>query len=93
MAIVAHKSLITLVKSLKSLITRKTLLSTMEKSLKPDEFTGKFYQTFKEDLTSIFLKLFSKTEENKTLPNSFYNVSITQIQKSEKDTTRKENYR
>ena len=92
MAIVAHKSLITLVKSLKSLITRKTLLSTMEKSLKPDEFTGKFYQTFK-DITSIFLKLFSKIEENKTLPNSFYNVSITQIQKSEKDTTRKENYR
>ena len=65
----------------------------MKKSLRPDEFTGIFYQTFKEELTSIFLKLFQKIEENKTLPNSFYYVSITQIQKSERDTTRKENYR
>ena len=65
----------------------------MKKSLRPDEFTGIFYQTFKEELTSIFLKLFQKIEENKTLSNSFYYVSITQIQKSERDTTRKENYR
>lgn len=65
----------------------------MKKILRSDEFTGKCYQTFKEELTSIFLKLFPQIEENKTLPNSFYNVSITQIQKSEKDTTRKENYR
>ena len=69
------------------------MLSTMKKSLRPDEFTGIFYQTFKEELTSIFLKRFQKIEENKTLSNSFYYVSITQIQKSERDTTRKENYR
>lgn len=34
-----------------------------------------------------------KSEEEKTLPNSYYETSITQTQKTDKDITRKENYR
>ena len=63
------------------------------KSPGPDDFTGEFYQTFKEKLVLICLKLFQKTEKNGSFPNSFYKASITLISKSAKTATRKENYR
>ena len=59
------------------------------KSPGPDGFTADFYQKFREELTPILLKLF---QEDK-LPNLFYEATITLIPKSDKDDTKKENYR
>ena len=54
------------------------------KSPGPDGFTGEFYQTFREELMPILLKLFPKNCRGR---------STSLIPKPDKDNTKNENYR
>ena len=67
---------------IQSVIIIKKTLPTKVQEL--DGFTGDFYQTYKE----LFQDL-----RRETLPKTFYEGTITMIQKTDKNITKKENYR
>ena len=53
-----------------------------------DGFSAEFYQTFKEDLIQVIHKLFHKREAECTLPNSFYEATISLIPEPQRGPTK-----
>ena len=66
-----------------------------ERSPGPDGFTGKFYEMFNvyEMLTPTLLKLSQKVAEERILPSSFYETTITLINETRQRYHKKGNYR
>ena len=61
----------------------ETVIKTLpiNRSTRPDGFTGLFYQTFTEKVTPILLKLFQKISEEGKFLYSFYEVTISLMPK------------
>ena len=60
-----------------------------KKSPGPDGFNAEF----QEELIPTLLNVFHNIETEESLPNSFYEATITLIPKPHKDLTKRENYR
>ena len=68
-------------------VIKKKNKTPKKKSPGPDDFTCEFYQMFGKELMPIFLRIFQKVAEEKTLPNSFYEATLPLIPKPDKDIT------
>lgn len=83
------------VNSSKAIKENKSIIKIfcIKKTLGSDSFIGEVYQTFKKEITEIFLltplKLFSEDREDMLL-KSFYEASITVALKPENKHTHKE---
>ena len=74
--------------------TTSTEIEAVIKNLPKNKSPGQdssteFYQTFREQLMPVLLKVFQKTADEGILPNSIYEATITLIPKPDKDNTRK----
>lgn len=68
------------------------LLKSLENEIRPSVFTGEFYKSFKY-LTPIFTLFIPEKRRGEESFHSFHEASITLTTKSDKDGTKKENYR
>ena len=81
---------------IKTLITSKDIVSIIEKpasktSPGPDGSTGKFYQSFKEEIAPIFILSLQKKKIGRNISHLLYDYLITLISKLGKRL--EENYR
>ena len=79
-------------------ITRKeieTVIKSLQKNKSPgpDSFSSEFHQNIQTRFNTYPTQTIPKTEEEKILPNSFYETNITLILNQTRTTQKKENYR
>ena len=86
------------VKTLNRLITRAEVEAAInslprKKSTGPHGFIAEFYQTYKEELVPLLLKLIQTIQKEGILHKSFYETNIILTPKPGRGSTRKENFR
>ena len=62
----------------------------IKKSTGQDGFNAEIYQKFKEELIPILLKVFHNIETEESLPNSFYEATVTLKPKTQRHNQERE---